>query len=233
MSYLINDELIWIITPKCASFSIENALKRSKLKIEPYFPPTYLSTEKHTHISLNESFERFGKKETVFINRNWISKWISAFTYVWKVIDVEFKNYDPIIKWEDIDNDFIYRTFDTDFINYLNTSIMQGDLFRKLLKNNNSSPSTSDFEDAEMQGIMSTFISNKYYTSNQKCTYEFDISELDKFVELIEKKFGEKLEIQHVNKSGLGPNKMIIDEKFKQWIWDNFEKKYEKENKLI
>jgi len=233
MSYLINDELIWIITPKCASYSIENALKKSKLKIESYLPPSYLKTEKHVHVSVNESFERFGKKETVFINRNWVSKWISALGFVWQMIDEKFKNYDPIIKWEDVDNDFIYKTFDTDFINYLNTSIMQGDSYRKLLKNNNSSPTTSDLEDAEMQGMMSTFISNKYYTSNQKCTYEFDISELDKFVELIENKFGEKLVIHHQNKSTLGPNKMIIDEKFKQWIWDNFEKRYEKENKLI
>ena len=36
MSYLINDNLIWIMTPKCASFSIERALLRSNLKLKKY-----------------------------------------------------------------------------------------------------------------------------------------------------------------------------------------------------
>ena len=222
------------MTPKCASFSIENALKKSKLKIEPFLIRSKLSIERHVHVPVNESFERFGKKETVFINRDWVLKWISALRYLWKRIEKDFKNYDPIIKWEDIDNDFIYRTFDIHFINYLNTSIREGDSFRKLLKNNNSSPATSDLEDFEMLGMMSSFLSNKHWTSNQKCTYEFDITELDKFIDFIEKKLGERLVIKQENKSDdLGPNKMIIDEEFKQWIWDNFESKYEKENKLI
>ena len=65
MSYLINDELIWILTPKCASYSIENALKNSNLKIENFNPPSTIFKEKHNHYNLQKSFTRFGKKETI------------------------------------------------------------------------------------------------------------------------------------------------------------------------
>ena len=34
MGYLINDNLIWVITPKCASYSIEKALQKSNLKLK-------------------------------------------------------------------------------------------------------------------------------------------------------------------------------------------------------
>ena len=80
---------------------------------------------------------------------------------------------------------------------------------------------------------MITLISQKHILSNKKCTYEFDIKELDKFVDFIEKKFGEKLILQQSNQSTKRKNKIIINDEFKQWVWDNFEKRFEKRNTLI
>jgi hypothetical protein len=80
---------------------------------------------------------------------------------------------------------------------------------------------------------MVTFISQKFWKSNQKCTYEFDIKEIDKFAEFIENRFGEKLIMENINKSTKRTNKMIIDNELKSFVWDNFEKRFEKRNQLI
>ena len=195
MSYLINDELIWILTPKCASYSIENALKNSNLKIENFNPPSTIFKEKHNHYNLQKSFTRFGKKETICITRDWFSKWLSALDFIFT--QIEFNTiYEPIIKWEDIYNNYIYKLFDDKFINELHSNIDEyvDNCFIKLLKPNyllSDIYTNEDFINKKRQVV--TIVSNKFWMNNQRCTYEFDIKELDKFVDFIENKFGEKL----------------------------------------
>ena len=69
--------------------------------------------------------------------------------------------------------------------------------------------------------------------SNKKCAYEFDIKEMDKFVDFIENRFGERLIIKNTNQSTKRPNKIVIDDELKSFIWENFEKRFEKRNELI
>jgi hypothetical protein len=224
VSHLINNELIWVSNPKCASFSIETALRNSKLKLEIYDPNTITD---HYHVPLNECLLTWGNKETICITRDWLSKWLSALNYVWDTIEI-YTNYTPICKWEDIDNEFIYKTFDTDFLNHLHLINEYGykTCFLKMVKEKDE-PSNRD------SNGMTTLISERYYKSNKKCTYEFDIKEIDKFTDFIEERFGERLIIETTNQSTKRINKIVIDDKLKQWIWKNFEKRFEKNNHLI
>jgi hypothetical protein len=82
-------------------------------------------------------------------------------------------------------------------------------------------------------GVILTLISNRHWSGWQKCTYEFDINEIDKFTNFIEDRFGERLIIDTYNKSSGIPSKIIINDELKQWVWDKFEKRFEKRNVLI
>jgi hypothetical protein len=244
MSYLINDELIWICTPKCASVSIERALKNSNLKIEPFVDSTTtngnLIVEKHLHVPVIQSLHRFGKKETICITRNWFSKWLSALNQVWKQSKKAPIEYRPTFEWEDIDNNFIYETFDDKFINDLHNINKENiiNCYGKLIKKDLSSFLLDDDEICEMEymsdmGVILILQSNKSLTDGQKCTYEFDINEIDKFTNFIEDRFGERLIIDTYNKSSDTPSKIIINDELKQWVWDKFEKRFDKRNQLI
>lgn len=232
MSYLINDELIWICTPKCASVSIELALKNSNLKIEPF-----VDSALHSHIPVIDSLNKFGKKETICITRNWFSKWLSALNQIWKQSHATLVEYQPTVEWKDVDNNFIYETFDDEFINDLhninNTNIIN--CYGKLIKKDLSSLLLDDREISELKdvGVILTLISNRFWTDGHKCTYEFDINEIDKFTNFIEDRFGERLIIGTYNKSSDTPSKIIINDELKQWVWDKFEKRFEKRNQLI
>jgi hypothetical protein len=235
MSYLINDELIWICTPKCASVSIELALKNSNLKIEPF-----VDSEKHSHISVIESLNKFGKKETICITRNWFSKWLSSLNQIWKQSNLNPIEYRPTVEWKNVDNNFIYETFNDEFINDLHNSNKENiiNCYGKLLKKDLSSFLLDDREIFEMgdmsnMGVITILISNKIWSNGQKCTYEFDINEIDKFTNFIEDRFGERLIIDTHNKSSDIPSKIIINDELKQWVWDKFEKRFEKRNALI
>lgn len=226
MSHLINNNLIWISIPKCASYSIEQAIRNSKLNLEIFEPN---NKTLHFHIPVNQCLERWGDKETVCINRDWFSRWLSALNFVWDNIELE-SEYTPICKWEDIDNNYIYKTFDTDFLNKLhwisNDYTGWKSCWFKLVKENSDST-------LHIRGAVDTLLSQKFFKSNKKCTYEFDISEIDKFVDFIENRFGERLIIDHTNKTSKRKNKMVINDELKQWVWDNFEKRFDKRNVLI
>lgn len=229
MGYLINDNLIWIVNPKCASNSIENALLNSNLKLKKYFTPGKETL--HAHIPLYDCLEQFGNNESICITRHWFERWLSALHYIWDVIEI-YAEYTPIHKWEEVNNEIIYNIFDNEFLNKLHSFNDDSFLecFKKLLKND-----TKNIIDIHNQnvGIVGTLISEKYYKSNQKCTYEFDIKNIDKFASFIENKFGEKLIIEKKNQSTKRPNKIIINDELKQFVWDKFEKRFEKRNELI
>jgi hypothetical protein len=233
MSHLINNELIWVSIPKCASFSVEEALRKSKLKLEFIDENDRTS---HYHTPLNRCLDQWGRKESICITRDWLSRWLSALNYVWDQIEFECEYYTPIRKWVDIDNEYIFKTFDTNFLNELHlisdavgrygkSSGLKSCWFKLV----NEEPNPSEL----MSPGIDTLISQIFYKSNKKCTYEFDITEIDKFTDFIEDRFGERLIINHTNKTSKRPNKIIVNDELKSFIWDNFEKRFEKKNILI
>jgi hypothetical protein len=229
MGYLINDDLIWVITPKCASNSIETALLNSNLNLKKY--NKYYEQHMHMHIPLNDCFNMFGKKESVCITRDWFEKWLSSLNFIWDMIELHTE-YEPLCKWEDVDNETIYSVFNNEFVNklYSLNDVSNNECFLKLLKVNDK-----NIVDVpkETNGIVVTLISENYWKSDQKCTYEFDIKELGKFVNFIERRFGEKLVIERENTSTKRPNKIIVNDELKNFVWEKFEKKFKKRNELI
>jgi hypothetical protein len=236
MGLLINDELIWLSIPRCASVSIEIALLNSnlnvkKLKIDEKYAHV------HMHFKKSELFEEFGIHKTVCIKRNWFERWISGLQQLFYRLD-STKTYNPIIKWEDIDNNFIYNTFDTDFSNALyaqDTENWDRALLR-LIKE--STLLERDYDSngniiPSVIGNLSVLLSQNHIKDNKPADYEFDISEIDKFSNFIYDRFGETIEIKKINKSKPIPNKIVIDDKLKQWVWDKFENRFEKRNQLI
>lgn len=233
MSHLINNELIWISIPKCASFSIEAALRESKLKLELIDENDQTT---HFHTPLNRCLEQWGNKETICITRDWLSRWISALNYTWDKIEFENKYYTPIRKWEDVDNEYLYKTFNTTFLNELH---MISDSIGKYGKHSAMKSCWFSLVNEEPNPLwhlspgIDTLISQRFYKSNKKCTYEFDISEIDKFTDFIEDRFGERLIIQNTNRSSKRQNKIIVNDELKSFIWNNFEKRFDKKNVLI
>ena len=115
MGLLINNELIWISVPRCASVSIERALLNSNLNIKRLQMDEDFE-DTHFHFQKSVVYEQFGIHKTICIKRDWFSKWMSGLYHLFYWLDFT-KIYTPIIKWENIDNNFIYKTFDTDFAN--------------------------------------------------------------------------------------------------------------------
>ncbi len=225
MAYLINDNLIWVCTTKCASFSIENALLNSNLKLEKY--KELFTKGRHIHPPLVECLNYFGHKESVCITRDWFERWLSAFNYIWDIIEL-YTTYTPIYKLEDIDNDIIYNIFNDDFVNKLYTGKNEDllECFLKLIKDDTDVPMV-------IYSSLPTILPERFWKSNEKCTYEFNIKELDKFVDFIEDRFGEKLQLDTLNASPKRPNKIIVNDKLKSFVWEKFEKRFEKRNQLI
>ena len=231
MGYLINDNLIWVMTPKSASYSIESALFNSNLKLKKY--NEFFNKNKHIHKSLNDCLEYFGNKESVCITRNWFDRWMSSLNFIWDIIEYGTP-FEPICKWENLDNNTIYKMFDIEFINTLHSE-SENDYekaFLSFLKNKEEDIFKLKNAD-EVLTIVGTLISEKFWKSNKKCTYEFDITELDKFVDFIENRFGERLVLEQINKSTKRLNKIIINDELKSFVWEKFEKPFEKRNHLI
>ena len=191
----------------------------------------------HMHFQKSVLYEEFGIHETVCIKRDWFSKWISSLYQLFIWLD-RTKIYTPIIQWEDIDNDFIYNTFDTDFANaiYKKDTTNWDIAFLRIIKEKSIKEKVYDSNGNIMPnviGLLSVLLSQQFYKENKPADYEFDISELDKFSNFIYDKFGERLNIERLNERKNIPNKIVVDDKLKQWVWDKFEKPFEKRNTLI
>ena len=84
-------------------------------------------------------------------------------------------------------------------------------------------------------------ISQSFWKNNEKCTYEFSFDELHKVEEFFFKKYKENIHIPHINPNDNLPNddittkknKIIIDNELRNWYWESFEKRFEKNNKII
>ena len=230
MSLLINDELIWISVPRCGSYSIESSFYNSNLKIEHYntifknLAPGDTGF-KHKHFNLYDLNNRWLNKKTIRIKRDWMERWLSALGHLWATI--EKNNREPIIPYEEIDNDFIYQTFTKKFGNDLYSEQGFYKQFNYIIK---------DYVIAEDLKEVRTGLlwSQNYWLSGEKkCDFEFDITELDKFADFIEKRYGEKLIIEHRNKTKKKRNKIIINDDLKNHIWDVFESPFHKVSKIF
>lgn len=235
MGFLINNDLIWISIPKCASTSIHDALESSTLDIKKHSDYSKWP-QKHLHIPLNSLNREFGIKETICIKRDWFDRWLSGLETLW--LAIEQRKQIPIIKWEELDNDFLYKTFNTEFINNLH-SIENIELCNfSIIKNYKLK--TNDL----ISGLASMLFSQNFYKKNQNCTYEFDITELNKFKEFINNRYNVDIKLPHINpkdilregidsKKTKSKNKIIINKELKDWVWNSFEKPYQKGINLI
>jgi hypothetical protein len=235
MGLLINNELIWLSIPRCASVSIESALLNSNLNIKR-LDVDLRYKDVHMHFKKSTLYEQFGIHKTISIKRDWFDKWMSSIQHLFYLMDLT-KIYTPILKWEDVDNDFIYKTFDDKFIDTLySTEIDEWDDIHLSLIKEKELKEIYHFNGSKIpnkNGIISVLLSQKFYKENKNSDYEFDITEMDKFSDFIYDKFGERLIIPKLNESKKNKSKIIVDDKLKQWVWDKFEKPFEKRNQLI
>lgn len=236
MGLLINNELIWLSIPRCASVSVEKSLLNSNLIIKQTSIDSRNPTS-HMHFKKSQLYQEFGIYETVCIKRDWFGRWISGLYQLF--FQIKLSNiYTTIIPWENVDNDFIYKTFDTDFVNalYVENTENWDRAFLRLIKEPFLRDKKYDFTGTiipDIPSILGALLPQNHFKENKPADYEFDISEMDKFSDFIYDKFGERLEIKKLNESKPIPNKIILDDKLKQWVWDKFENRFEKRNQLI
>ena len=223
MSILIKNDLIWVAIPKCASMSIEDALFNSKLDITRH-PYAIQSEPLHSHIGVCKLKEHFGQKKTICIKRNWFEKWVSAIQFCFENIIPTDGNL-PIKKWEDIDNDFIYSTFTDEFLNllYSEKTDSLNECYSRLIVNGKITETNR----------LSVLFSQNYWKEDNKCDYEFDIKDMDKFVSFIEQKYGEKLIIRKINENPKTKSKLVLNDELKTFVWQKFEKRFSKKSYLL
>jgi hypothetical protein len=230
MSLLINNELIWVSVPKCASFSIEQALLNSNLDIKQHSIASK-NKEQHAHIALHILKQEFGNKKSICIKRNWFERWLSSLQYILENMKTE---EELIRNWEDVDNQFVYDIFTDEFSNVFHSLKIaaEGICYNKFLKNQKKINRFDKNEPRHIQKI-ATLFSQNYWKENNKCDYEFDINELNKFVDFIEEKFGEKLIVNKLNSNLKTKSKIIVNDELKSFVWDKFEKPFNKKNYLL
>ena len=230
MSLLINDEIIWISVPRCASHSIEYSLYNSNLNIEHFnfqfkgLKPFDLGFV-HEHTNLYNMRDRWPNKKTLRIKRDWFDRWLSALEHIW--FSIKRANGVPIIEYEEIDNEFIYQVFNKEFGNILYKEGGQYNIFKYLIKDFNL---TEKFKEGTRTGLL---WSQDYWLCGEKCDFEFDINNLDKFITFIEEKYGEKLTIERRNESKKKKNKIIVNDDLKNHIWEVFESPFNKVSKIF
>lgn len=239
MGLLINNDLIWLCIPKNASFSIQHAIENSGLQIEYHSiykkKLIYKEVEKYSHIHIQKKFlhMEWGNKETICINRNYVDRFISAIEFIWAKI--EKNGHTPIIPINEVDNNFLYNIMDESFLYklYYDTSlnnILFFDLYQTLIKEKLNINNTPHY----IYKNFSTLHCQNFYKNGEKCTYEFDIKELDKFENFIKNKYNIKISIPILNKNP-NPNKtkLIKNDKFKNWIYNKFESQWDNKIKKI
>lgn len=240
MSLLINNDFIWLSIPRNASHSIEASLLNSNLNIklcEGYFQHkkytnnSEIQLTRHLHFQLETCIKEFGHKDTICIERDYASRWVSGLIQLFKELadfGVTFRT-----KLEDVDNEFIYNLFDENTIKSINTCQEENliDFIQKLIKNG-----TENIIIEKFRFLWIVLVSQNYWKSNKPCTYQFNINELDKFKMFIKDRYDVDIIIPKLNTtidSKFNKNKIILDDKLRNWIWDKFEKPFEKRNSLI
>lgn len=236
MSVCINNDLIWISIPRCASHSIERALLESNLNLKFYkdYTPSTLNGE-HTHITLNKLYSFYGIKETICVKRDWFERWISGLKHMW--FTLTFNGLTPLVSWDELDNDFIFKNITIEYCNLLH-SVVDSDFQENTeainflnFKFSKTSPLEVKLNSQIL--IPNVLLSQNYWLNNNHCTYEFDINEIDKFKNFIYNRYGIYLKIEHLNHSSQPKNKIIMNEELRNWVWENFEDRFTKSKNLI
>ena len=250
MSLCINNDLIWVSVPRCASTSIELSFLESKLNVNhvikdfiPNKTPGKIEPGNHIHFSINNLYENFGLKESICIKRNYVDRWLSSLRYVWN--NMIINGVEPIIKWEEIDNNFIYEMFTKDYIDNIHNTfgiledntLNEDSYFDKesIINLNYYFSKKSNIKSNKFKAAHFLFYSQIFWKNNKKCTYEFDIKEIYKFEEFISNRYSIDFKVSnwHYNKSKNIPNKIVVDNTLEEWIFNNFEKRFEKRNHII
>lgn len=233
MSICINNDLIWISVPRCASMSIEKSIINSDLKythirdVDPMFKKM---KNEHLHVSINNLVYYFGKLETVCIKRDWFERWLSSFEYIWQLIRIN--KLTPKYNYEEIDNNFIYKTFSKSFVNKLEFSNSNENIINLFLLFINESLDEFENKHIRYTGIR-VLSSQNMWTGNEKCTYEFNINEICKFEKFISNRYNIDFKVDNINKSEKLTNKIVINDELKNFIWNIFEYPYVRKNILI
>jgi len=233
MSLLINNELIWVSIPKCASFSIEDAFLKSNLNIKRH-SKSIINPNEHLHIGLFLLKKEFGEKESICIKRDWFERWLSSLQYILENMYI-IHGSELIRKWEDVDNEFIYNIFTDDVLNtfHLNELKTEEVFYSKFLKNPKTEIEKLKKNQSKEMHKISTLWSQNHWKKNDKCDYEFDINEIDKFVDFIEDRYGERLIVNKINENPKTKSKLVLNDELKSFVWNKFEKKYNKKNYLL
>jgi len=239
MSLCINNDLIWLSIPKCASTSIEEAFLNSTLdcKYPHNYKKRYYDKGFHLHLEVEKLYNFFGIKETICINRDWFDRWVSALEFMWK--GMEESKLEPIIKWEDIDNNWLYTNFTKEYvdkIHFINRNVNKYiDVEMAKLKYEYTFYFTKikDHPFKDHYFYPAVLLSQNTWKKNNKCTYEFDFKELYKFENFITNRYGMEFKLEKLNASNKLSNKIVKDNTLKNWVWENFEKRFERRNELI
>jgi hypothetical protein len=230
-----------VSVPRCASTSIESAILNSPITINHYRYGASTKYPQHVHIELPKLYKKFGKIETIVVKRNYFDRWISALQQTWYTHEIN--GIQLSVKWEDIDNDFIYKNFSKNYVDSIysiigmeNDSLKYNDIIKlrevkksiiyKFAKN---IPKSIDYT----YNPLLMLLSQSYWVDNNKCTYEFDIDEIDKFEKFMCNRYEIDFKVDRINKSNPIKNNIVKDDKLKKWVFDNFEKRFEPRNQLI
>lgn len=235
MSLLINNDLIWVSIPRCASVSIENSFLNNNIleikhvnNIETI--KKIIETEgkepTHYHYRVSELYKHFGYKETVCITRDWFERWLSSFNRI--MFEIKNERLTPIVGLDEFNNELIYKIFDDEFSN----DLYNGDFYKcysKLTKET----ITEIKENSLNFGIVGILQSQNYFKDNLKCTYEFDIKNIEDFKKFIEKRYNIEFNLPMMNLNEKIDNNIVVNDELKEWIWNKFELPFEKKKKLI
>jgi hypothetical protein len=148
-----------------------------------------------------------------------------------------------LIKWEDLNNDFIYENFTKDYVNSIHSTFIKEnglikykDVVERREFNNSiiyrfakNIPKRIDYNFNPLLML----VSQSHWVDNNKCTYEFNIDEIDKFEEFICNRYEIDFKVDKINKSNPTKSNIIKDEKLRKWVFEMFEKRFQKRNSII
>lgn len=233
--FLLDEDLILLNVPRCASYTTELSIIKSSIKyryastqnfkVVSHYSTTledfYRNTEHlpHGHFRLYECYKLFGNRNSISITRDYFDKFLSSLTFFY-----ELMNYSTTtLNTEAITEDFIKAKFNSDFVNVIENK--PEELHNTLLSILNIDDSNLSIK---LSKSLLIFNSIKWWQCNEKVKYEFDINELDKFKAFIENRYNTEVVISHENKSNKDtafPN-LIVSDQLRSYIWKTFEKKY-------
>lgn len=216
---LIDKRLIYVATPKTATQSIRAAIIDSGIPFEEFH--THLAPgENHYHVSLSEMINKWGIKESFCLERDWFERWFSGLTYIIYGY-LHYDNLEPRFRLEDIDNNFIYETFTSDFVNTLYSP--DKDDLRKIQQVFLHNP-----EKLEHPGRVKVLCSSNFWKSGKKCTYEFNFKNFDKVETFFEQTFSCEFKIPKLNEmnSSFKLTNIKINEELKEFVFNRFEKRF-------